>query len=73
MTDARFYDPGTGETFKGAVHAVAVALLGAMALYNLMAWCYRRERRNAINAVLYGLLVCYETYEIWLHWHEDGR
>ena len=57
----RFCKSGESELVKGAVHAAGGVLAGAMAAYNLAAWCYRRERHLGINAIVYTLAVLWEV------------
>lgn len=59
----------TGERFRGGVHVVAGSLAFAMCAYNLMAWGERKQRRNALNAGLYGALWAFEAfYQTPSHW-----
>jgi len=56
-----FCTRGESEVVKGAVHAAGVVLAGSMALYNIAAWCFRREQHLGINAVIYSLAVMWEV------------
>jgi hypothetical protein len=55
-----FCTRGEGEAVKGAVHAAGGILAAAMAVYNIAAWCYRRERHLGVNAVVYSLAILWE-------------
>lgn len=63
MTVATFCSSGQAERVKGAVHGAAGAIVGAMALYNAVAWWYRRERHLGINAALYAAGFAWELYQ----------
>jgi hypothetical protein len=56
-----FCTRGESEVVKGAVHAAGVVLAGSMAIYNIAAWCFRREQHLGINAVIYSLAVMWEV------------
>lgn len=58
----------SGDTFRGGVHCAAGALASMMAGYNAMRYVERREPRNAVNAVIYGALVCFEAWNTYGHW-----
>ena len=57
------------DDFKGGVHATLGTLLAVCAAYNLMRWCATKQRRNAVNAAIYGPLAVYEAYQTHYHWH----
>jgi len=56
-----FCSRGESEVVKGAVHAAGGVLAGLMAMYNIAAWCFRREQHLGINAVIYSLAVMWEV------------
>ena len=51
---------GNHETIKCGVHAAVGVLVGACAVYNFTAWCFRRDRHLGINATIYALAVIWE-------------
>ncbi len=57
----RFCKSGESEMVKGAVHAAGGVLAGVMAVYNIVAWCYRREPHLGINAIVYTLATAFEV------------
>ena len=59
MTRA-FCKSGEREAIKGAVHALGGVLAATMAVYNIAAWCYRREQHLGVNAVVYTLATLWE-------------
>lgn len=67
MTPHAFVKAGNGEGVKGATHALACGLLGVMAVYNIVAWCFRRQRHLGINAVLYTAGALYEVKQTARH------
>ena len=62
-----FCRSGEQESLKGAVHASACAIAMVMAVYNITAWHYRRQRHLGINAVVYSLLVAWEVKQTLHH------
>jgi hypothetical protein len=56
-----FCTRGESEVVKGAVHAAGVLLAGSMAIYNIAAWCFRREQHLGVNVVIYSLAVMWEV------------
>lgn len=58
---------GEREVVKGAVHAAGGALAGLMAVYNIAAWCYRRERHLGVNAVIYTVAIVWEIQQTSRH------
>lgn len=58
-----FCTSGEAERVKGAVHGAAGTLVGVMAVYNAVAWWYRRERHLGVNAVLYTAGFLWEVYQ----------
>lgn len=73
MRPETFCRAGEKELEKGAIHAAAVVLVGAMAAYNAVAYWYRRERRLAVNAIVYGGLTVFEVQQTWRHWQHLRR
>src|SRR5688572_26665510 len=67
VTVETFCTSGQAERFKGSVHAAAGTIVGAMAVYNAVAWCYRRERHLGWNAIIYGLGFAWEAYQTSRH------
>lgn len=63
-----FCASGNHEFAKGCFHAATLGLLGIMAAYNVAAWCYRRERHLAFNAVTYTLGAAWELRKTRRHW-----
>lgn len=53
MTPRAFVQQGESEALKGACHATTAALCAIMTVYNVTAFCYRRERHLAFNSALY--------------------
>lgn len=58
------------ETFKGVVHFGAGGLAAAMALHNLMQWFVTRDKKNALNVVVYAGAVAFEAYHTHGHWKQ---
>jgi hypothetical protein len=67
VTVEQFCSSGTQEAVKGSVHGAACVIAAAMATYNLVAWCFRRERHLGANAVVYTLAVGWEAKQTWRH------
>lgn len=57
----------TEEQFKGCVHLATANLATTMCLYNALAYVTRRERRLAINVLIYGCLLGFESYQTVRH------
>ena len=57
-----------GELFKGAVHFAIANLATTVLLYNSLSYVTRRERRLAINVLIYALLTGFETHQTIRHW-----
>lgn len=55
------------DSFKGLVHYATGSLAAAMLLYNVGAWMTRRERRLALNSLVYLMLVGFEGYQTYHH------
>ena len=64
-------ESGSRETFKGAIHAAALALAAVMGLYNSAAWMQRRKRHLAVNALVYAALVVFERQHVRHHWTSE--
>lgn len=72
MTAATFCTPGQAERVKGGVHAVAGTVAGLMAVYNTVAWWYRRERHLGMNAVIYTAGFAFEVYQTSRHFRHPA-
>ena len=68
MTPRTFCASGSNEFEKGACHAAAAMLMGAMTVYNGIAWGYRRERHLLFNTCVYGAMTALEIKQITRHW-----
>lgn len=64
MTAREFVQPDRSNGFKGAVHGTMLVGAVLCCTYNAAAWLYRREPHNAVNTVLYGLLVGLEIAHV---------
>jgi hypothetical protein len=62
-----FCTSGEREGVKGAVHAAGGTLAAVMAVYNIAAWCYRRERHLGINAIVYTAAILWEIKQTSRH------
>lgn len=51
---------GNHETVKCGVHGAVGILAALCAMYNITAWCFRRDRHLQVNAILYTLAVAWE-------------
>ena len=60
-------DSGTCEPLKACVHSAALFVSGVCALYNTAAWLKRRQSHLAINAVIYGATVWWESRHVIHH------
>lgn len=69
MTVETFCTSGQAERLKGTVHAAAGTIVGAMAVYNAVAWCYRRERHLGWNAIIYSLGLAWEVRQTSRHFN----
>lgn len=67
MTVKTFCCSGQAEPVKGGFHAAAGMLVGVMAVYNAVAWCYRRERHLGWNAVIYSAALAWELRQTRRH------
>jgi len=63
----RLLQPGEHEELKATVHSVAGLLMLVCAAYNLGAWCVRRERHLAVNALVYSALTAWEAKNVAHH------
>ena len=63
----KFCTCGEQEGLKGAVHGAACIVAATMALYNLAAWYYRRERHLGTNAVVYSIATTWEMTQTLRH------
>ena len=63
----RFCASGNHEGVKCAVHAASGLIVGVCAVYNITAWCFRRDRHLRINAVVYTLAVAWELKQTLHH------
>lgn len=72
MTPRDFVQPAQSNLLKGAVHGTM--LVGAVLCfaYNAAAFYYRRERHNAVNTLVYGLLVGLEIAHVKHHTQEHS-
>lgn len=62
-----FCSSGEREQLKGAVHGTACAIAAIMALYNGVAWSFRRESHLSLNALVYTLAVAWEVRQTQRH------
>ncbi len=60
-------ESGERETFKAAVHGVALGLTLVMDAYNLAAWLHRRQGHLATNALVYSALAIFEYRHVVHH------
>jgi hypothetical protein len=67
VTVQQFCCSGNQEVVKGSVHGAACTIAAVMALYNIAAWCFRRERHLGANAVVYTLAVGWEVKQTLHH------
>jgi 2-methylcitrate dehydratase PrpD len=63
----KFCSSGEREGVKGAVHGAACVIAAAMAMYNIAAWGFRRERHLGTNALVYTLAVAWEVKQTMRH------
>lgn len=68
MTPRAFVQQGESERLKGAFHATTAGLMAVMAVYNIAALCFRKERHLATNAVMYTLATVFEARKTLHHW-----
>jgi hypothetical protein len=67
MSPRAFCESGTCETLKGSAHVGLGVFAAACFLYNLVAFCYRREKHLAVNGVVYGVVTAYEISKVKHH------
>jgi hypothetical protein len=67
VTVETFCTSGQAERVKGSVHAAAGTIVGVMAVYNAVAWCYRREKHLGWNAIIYSMGFAWEAYQTSRH------
>jgi hypothetical protein len=72
VTVATFCTSGQAERLKGGVHAVAGAIVGVMAVYNVVAWWYRREKHLGVNAAIYTVGFAFEAYQTSRHFRHSA-
>ena len=68
-----FCSSGHREGIKGAVHGAACIIAATMAVYNIAAWHFRRERHLGTNAVVYTLAVAWEAKQTLRHLNRCDR
>ena len=64
-----FCTSGEREGVKAVVHGAACVIAATMALYNIAAWGFRRERHLGTNAVVYTIAVAWEAKQTLHHLH----
>lgn len=62
-----FCQPGTHEGTKLTIHAVLGVLAGACAVYNAVAWGYRRKAHLAFNTAFYVTVTALEVKQVHRH------
>src|SRR5262245_1108076 len=62
-----FCSTGEKEILKGAFHGAGGMLAALMAAYNIVAWCYRRERHLGVNAIVYTAATLWEVKQTTHH------
>lgn len=67
MTPRVFCQSGESEALKGAAHATAAGLMAIFSVYNISAFCFRRERHLAFNSVIYLTGLFLESKKTWNH------
>jgi hypothetical protein len=72
VTVKNFCSSGNAESVKGGVHAAAGAIIGVMAIYNAVAWYFRRERHLGWNAVIYTAATAFEVHQTQRHFHRPN-
>lgn len=58
----------SGELFRGGVHLVAFGLASMMLGYNLMKLAEQRDRKHAMNTLVYAALMAFEAHHTHEHW-----
>lgn len=72
MTPRAFVQHGEHEMVKAVFHVALGSVALPCAVYNVVAWCYRRDRHLALNGAIYAALVGLEVKKVWHH-VKDGR
>jgi hypothetical protein len=67
MTPRDFCSSGTCEALKGSAHVGLGVFAAACFIYNVVAWCYRRESHLAVNGLVYGAVTAYEVSKVKHH------
>jgi hypothetical protein len=67
VTVQTFCQSGQQEIVKGGVHGAACMIAAVMAVYNIAAWCFRREQHLSTNALVYTLAVGWEAKQTLRH------
>jgi hypothetical protein len=74
VTVQQFCCSGNQDIMKGSVHGAACTIAAVMAIYNIAAWCFRRERHLGANAVVYTLATGWEVKQTLHHLRKgDGE
>lgn len=73
MTVKTFCSSGKAEFVKGGVHAAAGAIVGVMAVYNGVAWCFRRERHLRWNTIFYTAALAFEIHQTRRHFKRKNQ
>ena len=58
---------GNCEPLKASVHGAVLGLAALCAAYNFAAWLTRHQRHLAVNTLLYGAVVAWETNHVRHH------
>jgi hypothetical protein len=66
-------DNGRCEPMKAGVHGLLLATVAVCAVYNTAAWCKRRQRHLAINAVIYSAAMWWERSHVMHHLRDCPR
>lgn len=67
MTDP-VLEAGTAEKAKAGVHLALFGVAMVCAAYNLVAFSERKDRRLAVNALLYTAISALEVGQLARHW-----
>lgn len=63
----------TEASFKGYWHAAVATAVGVMVGYNAMRWVATRQRRHAVNLLVYVPLTLFEWRQAAHHWRNADR
>jgi hypothetical protein len=63
---------GEAEVFKGGIHLCLFGLVAMCLGYNAMAFSQRRERRLAVNVLVYAGVAVFELRQILQHLDRTG-